>query len=525
MPKINLSFEEEGEDDAATTKKEESSGGLLGWGTSWSFGGVGAKKEEEKPKSPSFWKKSTFSDFNFGFGGGSGDPKDDSKRTDEEEDNLLPSWGTSGIGNTTKKEKKSSMFDTEEVDDTLPDSKSNGDNWGGWSSKKEDDKKPGTKSWDTWGSSTNPDKKKTSWADLDEEEEDKVDPLPAVKEDENTSWGSFNKDKAKPKKKGKAAIEDITPEPAAKEDVWGWTAKDGGDKTIGKKVAEKDDDDWGEFTATSKDKKSDDKAEGGPPPLSILKGLPVLGNGTIENLEGVVVGTLIEEDMDQAKKLFRMMFLCDEEGNIKNSKGKHVAKAKTIGASNESGPEPVAEPEAEVPAEALEPEEVDTPDISILDGLKVELDGQILDHEGNAIGELIEGDAKTINKKRFTCNTRGEFRDKKWKSVGQARVLPVLSKKTVTKTSETEEPAEEENKAAAEEPADEGKEEELPDISILKGLKLNDDGQVLNDDGIAIGKLIEGDVALILRRKYACSAEGTFLDKKLKVVGRCATLP
>jgi hypothetical protein len=388
----------------------------------------------------------------WGFGGASGDSKDigDFKKDEEDDDNLLPSWCTARIGTTTKKGKKGkkgnkgkkpTKFGIEEVDDTLPDAKSNEDTWGGWSfdkKKKEDEKKPATKSLDTCGSTTTtkPDKKKSSWADLveEDEEEEEPNPLPAVEE----GWGSFSTAKTK-KKKDKAVIEEVTPKPAskdiapAKDDTWDWASKDG----KGKRDAKKDDNDWGDFTSTSKDKKSKDDtdakaAAGRSPPLSILKGLPVLAGGKIKNLLGEVVGELMEEDMVHAKKCFRMIYLCDEEGNIKNSKDKLIAKAKTICSQNETEPEP------EVPAEEAEPAKPVTPDISVLDGLKVEADGKILDLDGNAIGELIDGDAKVIAKKKFTCNEMGEFRNKKWNVVGLARVLPVAQEETAKEEPEAE---------------------------------------------------------------------------------------
>ncbi|QDS74291.1 hypothetical protein FKW77_003641 [Venturia effusa] len=499
VPKISLSFEES----AAPSKKEESSSGFgLGWGSSWSFGGIGgAKKEAEKPKSPGGWVKSTLGEFNFGFGvGSSSEAKDTSKKDDDDDDNLLPSWGTAGISTAAKKEKTSSMFGgIEEVDNTK--------DWGGWGSKKEDDKKSAVKSWDTWGSSTIKTDKKMSWGNFDEEEEDKVDSLPVVKEDENAgSWGSLTS-KSKPKLK-KGALE-MTP----KEDVWGWAANDGKGKTANTK----DDDYWGEFASTNKDTK--EEAASSAPPLSILKGLTVSANGKIENLLGEVVGELIEEDMVHASKCARMMYLCDEEGKIKNTKGKLIATAKTIGSAGEPEPAPVIELESDRPAEAPEPEQqAELPDISILDSLQVQPDGKILDHNGVEVGELIQGDAKAINKKKFACNTRGEFRDKKWNLLGQARVLP-------TSLGTVAENAPEPDQVVEDVVLEDTKGSELPDISILQGLKLEADGKLLNDGGIAVGELIDGDAPLIIRRKYACTAEGTFVDKKLRVVGRCQTLP
>lgn len=509
VPEISLSFEE-----AAATKEKESTGlGLGGWGTSWSFGGLGgAKKEEEKPKSPAGWVKSTFSDFNFGFGGGSGgEAKGASKKDDDDEDSLLPSWGTAGIGTAAKKEKKSSMFGGIDEEDEVKE-----DNWGGWNSKKE--KETATKSWDTWGTSTETDKK-ISWGNFDAVEEEKTDPSSSVKEDEVAGgWGSFAGTSKSKLKKGKVTMDEPASKTAPKEDVWGWAAKDGkGKDGKGKTIDKKDDDDWGDLTSTAKDK-NEEAASGGPPPLSILKGLPVLADGRIENLLGETVGELIEEDMAHAKKCFRMMYFCDEEGKVKNTKGKIIASAKTIGSTSEPEPEPVIEPEPELLVEAPEPEQAELPDISILNGLRVEADGQILDSDGTPVGELIEGDPKSINKKNFTCNTRGEIRDRKWSIVGQARVLPVAPT-TIVEDPPGPEPMIEE--AIIEET----KEPELPDISSLEGFKLDPDGKVLNDDGVVIGELVDGDPGLIFRKKFVCTAQGTFVDRKLRVVGRCQILP
>jgi len=60
----------------------------------------------------------------------------------------------------------------------------------------------------------------------------------------------------------------------------------------------------------------------------------------------------------------------------------------------------------------------------------------------------------------------------------------------------------------------------LLNISILKGLKSESDGKLLNKDSVTVGELVEGDVAIIIKRKYACSVEGRFLNKKLQIVGR-----
>jgi hypothetical protein len=531
-PKINLSFDE-------PEPKADTTSAL--WSSSWSFGGFGAKKEE-KPKSvepdgSSYFNTKKFSDFNFGFGAGGADASSfdigDSKKDDLDDDEPFPAWG----GSSSLKKEKKKKVGIEEVDDTLPTTKSkDADSSWGWDSKKTaSSKSPETKKdpWasTSWGAIGKKDtKSKTSWADLveeDEEEEKAADPLAAVlEEDEKTEdkgwgstwgttaakkdknvkksiwdvddspksdkkdddpWGDFaTVTKPKPGKKGK---EETKAEPTGdkpKDDIWGWAATDG---KKGKKDSVVDPSD------SPKSGKGENKEDTELPPLSILKGLTVNKDGTLKTNDGVVVGEVIEGD---SAKFARLMLMCDEEGNIKNSRGKVLGKAKTV--AQEKTPE--SDPE-----ESTEK----TPDLSILEGLVVDRDDhKLYDLDGVAVGELADGDGEAIARRKYKCTAEGTFLDRKLTVVGRATLL----------ASATQEP---EAEAKAEDTAPEPEVEPV-DISVLEGLPVEKDGQILDIAGVPIGKLVDGDAKVISKRMYLCSAEGIIFDKKLKQVGRAEVI-
>jgi hypothetical protein len=507
------------------------------WSSSWSFGGFGAKAEE-KPKSAepdgsSYFSTKKFSDFNFGFGSGGADSTSfdigDSKKDDIlDDDEPFPNWGNSSL---PKKEKKKKVG-IEEVDDTLPaaTSKDTGASWG-WDSKDkksanitkaaEDKKDPWAPT--SWGTAGKKDtKSKSSWADLveeDEEEEKAADPLAAVLEEnektEDKGWGStWGTTAAKKDPKAKKSIWDVDdspktetkkdddpwgdfaavtkpkpgkkgkddPEPdKPKDDIWGWAATDG-------KKGKKDSvvDPTADSPKSAKDDPKKDTAE--RPPLSILKGLTVSKDGTLKNEDGVTVGEVIEGDV---AKLVRLMLMCDEEGNIKSTRGKVLGTAQTV---------PQEKPAEE---ETLEAPSEETADLSVLEGLVVDRDDhKLYDADGVAVGELVDGDAEVIVRRKYKCTAEGTFLDRKLTVVGRAKLLDSA-------------------KSAAPEAEDEP---EPVDISILEGLAVESDGQILDIAGIPVGKLVEGDAKIISKRMYLCNAEGIFRDKKLKQVGRAEVI-
>ena len=115
------------------------------------------------------------------------------------------------------------------------------------------------------------------------------------------------------------------------------------------------------------------------PEIDELEGFKVNKKGQVLDEEGEPIGELIEGDAAKCagKKINEKGEVVDKDGNVL---GKVKALPKMVEAS-------------EVPEPEVKEVEV-TPDINELEGLKVNKKGQVLDEEGEPIGELIEGDAK-----------------------------------------------------------------------------------------------------------------------------------
>lgn len=129
------------------------------------------------------------------------------------------------------------------------------------------------------------------------------------------------------------------------------------------------------------------------------------------------------------------------------------------------------------------------PDISILDGLKVNKAGNIVDENGNVKGKIVEGDLKKIAGKKV--DKEGKVWDDQGKVIGQAEVVPEAV----------------ENESAPF--------EDFPDATVDK------DGQVVFE-GQAVGKIVEGDVQALIGKKV--DADGDVLDKNGNVIGKAERL-
>ncbi|KAI9835714.1 MAG: hypothetical protein M1819_001891 [Sarea resinae] len=209
-------------------------------------------------------------------------------------------------------------------------------------------------------------------------------------------------------------------------------------------------------------------AEGaGPelPPLSVLEGLTCNKAGKIVNDEGVPVGQLIEGD---PKKLSKLGLTCDDQGQFWDSKGHVLGKAETIA---------VEEKEEEAPFAHLE-------------GLIVVKGGKVEDENGNVVGQIVEGDPKKLIGRRV--DEDGDVIDKNGNVTGHAE--------------RWEEP-----------------EEEELDISILEGKAVNKMGNVIGDEGVPIGRLIQGDAKKLAGK--TCDDQGQIWDGHGKVVGKCEVIP
>jgi len=295
-----------------------------------------------------------------------------------------------------------------------------------------------------------------------------------------------------------------------------------------------------ELIPTEPEAAEEPEGEAGPD-FSMLDGLKVNKKGEVINEDGDLLARLIDGELEACagKKL-------NEKGEVLDAEGNVIGKVELV--SNE-------------PEEETGPE---LPPLSILEGCKCNKQGKVVNEDGKPLGELVEGDAKRLSKLGAECDAEGQFWDGKGKVIGRAQTLPQdddeeeapfagLYGLIVVKDGFVED--ENENKVgvlvegdaaklvgrAVDEDGDvldkrgnvvghaeryeepEEVEEEKPDLSILNGLVLNKQGNVIGPEGVPIARLVEGNAKELAGRK--CDGEGQIWNDAGKVVGRCELIP
>jgi hypothetical protein len=225
------------------------------------------------------------------------------------------------------------------------------------------------------------------------------------------------------------------------------------------------------------------------PGLDILDGLKVNKKGKILNEDGEEIGELVDGEISECagKK-------ANDKGEVLDSEGNVIGRVKTLPQQVEEGAEEGQEAVEEATEEATEDAEDATqlPPLSVLEGLKVNKSGKLIDADGNIVGELVEGDAKKLSKSGVTADAEGQFWDSKGHVIGRAKTLPR-----------------------------EDAEEEAP-FAGLEGLIVNKDGYVQDENGNIVGQVVEGDAKRLAGRTV--DEDGDILDKKGSVVGHAERL-
>ncbi|KAM3080386.1 hypothetical protein ACMFMG_005344 [Clarireedia jacksonii] len=362
--------------------------------------------------------------------------------------------------------------------------------------------------------------------------------------------------------------------------------------------------------AEEKAEGAEEEAESNIPPVSILEGLKVNKAGKIVDKDGNPIGQLVEGD---AKKLAGKK--CDKEGKIWNDAGKVIGRAEPLPEVEENEAAPFedfpgalvdksgkivyegevigqviegdvkkmigktvdadgdildkngnvigkAERTEEEPAEGAEEEaESNIPPVSILEGMKVNKAGKIVDRDGNPIGQLVEGDAKKLAGKK--CDKEGKIWSDAGKVIGRAEPLPEVEeneaapfedfpgalvdksgkivyegevigqviegdvKKMIGKTVDADGDILDKNgnvigkaERTEEEPEPEP---EGPDYSVLADKKINKAGNVVDDSGRVVGRVIQGVLKNMIGRR--CDKNGDVWNDNGKVMGKCEPIP
>jgi hypothetical protein len=259
------------------------------------------------------------------------------------------------------------------------------------------------------------------------------------------------------------------------------------------------------------------------PEIDALEGFKVNKKGQVLDEEGEPIGELIEGDAKECagKKINEKGEVVDKDGNV-------LGKVKAL---------PQMVPADEAPQEPEVKEVEVTPELDTLEGLKVNKKGQVLDEEGESIGELVEGDAKECAGKKI--NEKGEVLDKDGNVIGKVKTLPKMVEQ---KVGEAEDAADEAGEAAedaqdaaedaqdaAEEAGEEGEEGEeataRPPLDILEGLSVNKSGKLIDSNGSIVGELIEGDAKKLSKSGLTADDQGQFWDNKGHIIGRAQTIP
>lgn len=223
---------------------------------------------------------------------------------------------------------------------------------------------------------------------------------------------------------------------------------------------------------------------------SILKGKSINAEGKILDEDGEMLGR-IKGDQDPEALAGRVP---NERGQILDDDGQIIGEVEMVAGS-------VAEKTMAAQQEAIRKAD---DDMSILDGLQVNEKGLITDPSGSVIGELDSGDlSKAVS---MTVNEKGLVLDDDGNIVGKARLA---AKEAIE---ETEQNIDETAR-------------ELPPLSTLEGLKCNKLGKIINEDGIPVGELVEGDPKKLSRDGVELDCHGQFWDNRGNIIGKVQTLP
>jgi len=266
----------------------------------------------------------------------------------------------------------------------------------------------------------------------------------------------------------------------------------------------------------------------------ILEGLKVNKKGKVLDADGEEIGELTDGEVEKCagKQINEKGEVLDKDGNV-------IGKVDVVAGDAAFDAIRQLKEELGEPLDDEEPEmkEVEiTPDLDVLEGLKVNKKGKVLDEDGEEIGELVEGEIKDCAGKKI--NEKGEVLDKDGNVIGKVKTLTKIVEQAVGEAEDAAEDAQDAAEDAqdaaedAQDAAEEGEEGEegedataKPPLSTLEGLAVNKSGKLIDSNGNIVGELIEGDAKKLSKSGITADAEGQFWDNKGHVIGRAQTVP
>jgi hypothetical protein len=214
----------------------------------------------------------------------------------------------------------------------------------------------------------------------------------------------------------------------------------------------------------------------------------VQDNGDITDANGAVVGKLAEGTPQDLVGTSIMDI--DAEGNLLAENGSILGKA-------------------DLKSDLLDKEDqADAAKPELVGPFDVQENGEILNAEGQVVANLPEGqnlEGKSIK----DIDSQGNLKDESGSVIAKAELLPEILENAGSQTEDAKLP--------------EGTDAEVPYLSILKGMKVNKVGRIVDEQGNPHGVLVEGDPKKLAGRKV--DSEGKIWDDSGKVIGRAELLP
>lgn len=149
-------------------------------------------------------------------------------------------------------------------------------------------------------------------------------------------------------------------------------------------------------------------------------------------------------------------------------------------------------------------------DLSALKGLEVAEGGDILGQDGNPIGKVVEGDAEDLVGQ--TVGDDGEIIDEEGDLIGRVDILHEVADQAKNAADDAQE------KVGEIDP-----ENLVTDIAQLEGLPVSDGGVIKNAAGQVVGRIVEGDPEDLIG--YTLNEDGEIVDEEGDAIGRVDLIP
>jgi hypothetical protein len=174
------------------------------------------------------------------------------------------------------------------------------------------------------------------------------------------------------------------------------------------------------------------------------------------------------------------------------AEGKVAEGEEVAGGVGEEAKDKAAESEEAVENKAAEGEEAakEPLDFTILKGTTVDKEGNLVNEKGDKLGKVVEGELKQLI--GLYSDNQGIIWDKTGKQLGKAEPIPEWDR-------------------------------EQKDFSILKDTTVDNNGNLVNDKGHLIGRVIEGDIKQLIG--LTSDDQGTIWDRTGTAIGKAEPLP